>query len=114
MDTGRIRSDIAFRTGEWLFSLPPGSLVKNFSMAKFTERYRKSGTPLTDRGHRPGDIAGPDFTDWQLKLHVRCMQLLTESNSSTKRISFKDLEHFSRTTLLCCPEDHKCENGCKS
>ena len=30
VDTGRIRSDIAFRTGEWLFSLPPGSLVKNF------------------------------------------------------------------------------------
>ena len=27
VDTGRIRSDIAFRTGEWLFSLPPGSLV---------------------------------------------------------------------------------------
>ena len=113
VDTGRIRSAIAFRTGKWLFSLPPGSLVKNFSMAEFTRRYRKSGTPLADPGSRTGDVVGPDFTDWQLKLHVQYMQLLTKSMDHTKEISWKDLQQLSHTSLLCCPEDHICENGCK-
>ena len=106
VSTGRIRSAIAFRTGKWLFSLPPGSLTKNFSMAEFTRRYRKSGTPLAECGCRPGDVIGPDFTDWQLKLHVQYMQLLTKSVDHTKNISWKDLQNLSHTTLLCCPEDH--------
>ena len=114
VDTGRVRSDIRFRIGEWLFSLPPGSSVKNFSMAEFTRRYRKSGSPLADRGSGHGDVANPDFSDWQVKLHVRYMQLLTGSYGSTKLISFTDLEQLSHTTLLCCPEDHMCENDCKS
>ena len=113
VDTGRIRSAIAFRTGKWLFSLPPGSLVKNFSMAEFTRRYRKSEAPLADPGSRTGDVVGPDFTDWQLKLHVQYMQLLTKSMDHTKEISWKDLQQLSHTSLLCCPEDHICENGCK-
>ena len=71
VDTGRIRSAISFRTGKWLFSLPPGSLVKNFSMAEFAQRYRKSGTPLAERGFRSSNSGSPDFSDWELKLHVQ-------------------------------------------
>ena len=32
VDTGRIRSAIEFVSGRWLFSLPRGSLTKNFSL----------------------------------------------------------------------------------
>ena len=42
VDTGRTNSAIGYRTGRWLFSLPSGSLLKNFSMVEFTQRYREA------------------------------------------------------------------------
>ena len=82
-------------------------------MAEFAQRYRKSGTPLAERGFRSSNSDSPDFSDWELKLHVQYLQLLEESSDDCKGIAFKDLERLSRTALLCCPEDLMCENGCK-
>ena len=89
VDTGRIRSEIKFMSGKWLFSLPPGSLVKNFSMAEFSRRYCKSGTPLAEKRSRPGSYDGPDFSDWKLNLHAQYWQLL-QDNVDCKEITFED------------------------
>ena len=90
VDTGGIRSEIKFITGKWLFSLPPGSLVKNFSMAEFKQRYCKSGTPLAEKGSRPGSHDGPDFSDWKLNLHAQYLQLLQDQDKRCKDINFED------------------------
>ena len=90
VDTGGLRSEIEFITGKWLFSLPPGSLVKNFSMAEFKQRYCKSGTPLAERGSRPGSPDGPDFSDWKLNLHAQYLQLLQDQDKRCKDINFED------------------------
>ena len=105
--TGRLGSDILVKSGEWLFSLPPGSLQKNFSMTEYTQRYRQPGTPLAFRPH------GPDFSDWELQLHPSVSGESLQKNKLRKTTAAKDLERLSKTTLLCCPEDHVCENGCK-
>ena len=69
LDTGRIRSDITFMSARWLFSLPVGSLVKNFSMQKFTAKYRRPGSPLAYRGP---DFS-PDFSHNTLHLHPQVL-----------------------------------------
>ena len=58
VDTGRARSEIDFKSGAWLFRLPPGNLRKNFSKAEFERRYQQVGSPLTASGSRV-----PDFSD---------------------------------------------------
>ena len=60
VDTGGPRSDIEFKRGGWLLSLPKGSLNKNFSMAEFEKKYRQAGTPLADRGKGERN---PDFSE---------------------------------------------------
>ena len=65
MDTGDIRSDISFQNARWLFSLPVGSLVKNFSMNRFNAKYRKPGSPLVFRG----SDHSVDFSHNTLRLH---------------------------------------------
>ena len=65
LDTGRLRSDIEFRNARCLFSLPVGSLIKNFSMHKFNAKYRQPGSPLAYRG--PDYSA--DFTHDNVHLH---------------------------------------------
>jgi len=65
LDTGWIRSDITFRNGRWLFSLPRGSFVKNFSMHKFNAKHRQPGSPLAYRG--PDYSA--DFSYNHVRLH---------------------------------------------
>ena len=113
VDTGRMNSAIRFITGKWLFSLPPGSLVKNFSMAEFTRRYRTPGSPLAERSCGGGDVVSADFTDWQLSLHEKYIQLLNKTIGHAEEISWQDLRELAQTKLLCCPEDHICENDCK-
>ena len=46
LDTGRMRSEIGFMTGRWLFSRPVGVFANKFSMQRFSAKYRKPGTPL--------------------------------------------------------------------
>ena len=64
VDTGRLRSDISFVHGGWLFKLPPKTLLNNFSKAEFERRYQKEETPLSPSQHRV-----PDFSDWLLDVH---------------------------------------------
>ena len=71
LDTGRIRSEIEFRSARWLFSLPAGSLIKNFSMHKFNAKYRQPGSPLACRG--PDHSA--DFSHDNLYLHPEVLPL---------------------------------------
>ena len=113
VDTGRIRSKIKFCSGRWLFSLPSGSLTKNFSMREFSRRYRRSGTPLADRGQGAADLVGPDFTDWERKMHGEYLRLLMTSPERLQGICLKDLENLATTSLLCCPENHICADGCQ-
>ncbi len=112
VDTGRIRSAIEFRSGRWLFSLPRGSLVKNFAMGEFTRRYRQDGSPLAPRGGGPGDVCGPDFSDWELRIHPRYLELLSLSPEQLRGICLEDLAGISHGTLLCCPEDPWCPGDC--
>ena len=112
VDTGHLRSEIGFRSGRWLFSLPPGSLVKNFSMEQFTQRYRQSGSPLALRGSGSVDLCSPDFSDWQLQLHPQYMDLLAASPKQFRGIALGDLEQLSRSMFLCCPEDQYCDGDC--
>ena len=77
LDTGRIRSDIEFRSGAWLFNLPKESLQKCFSMAVFDERYRQSGTALALCGNSTHqDLRSPNFDDWSLWIHGQWQQRL--------------------------------------
>ena len=112
VDTGGIRSDIGFRSGRWLFSLPKGSLQKNFSMAEFTRRYRKPGSPLAPRGSGVADVPTADFSDWTLQLHPDYMTLLRAQPEQLRDISVGDLQALAATELLCCPEDHSCRGDC--
>ena len=87
LDIGRIRSAIEFYSGRYLFSLPPGSLVKNFSMAEFTQRYRSSGSPLAARGDCASDGVCLGFSDWELRLHSECVDLLSNCQEGLDGIS---------------------------
>ena len=143
LDTGGPRSHIRFYHGGWLFNLPKGSLTKNFSKARFEERYQRPGSPLAWRGN--GSRA-PDFTHWQVSLHEDVIskaraQMWSDSrsddmaqgakekapegeNENMRRALPKKREEVFRsaeelvllngTNLLCCPEDHRCRRGCAS
>ena len=113
LDTGRIRSDIAFCSGAWFFALPPGSLKKCFSMQIFDERYRKSGTALAPRGNqKEQDVPSPQFDDWHLSIHPKWLKLMSQSNCASSRAigeaQIVAVEEMTHTSILCCPEDHKC------
>ena len=111
LDTGSIRSEIEFRSGTWLFSLPQGSLTKCFSMSSFSERYAASGSPLAVVGNLSGsDVASPDFSQWQVTLHPNLKQLLLENFSGDVPVRWKEIDALKSTSLLCCPEDQKCCN----
>ena len=104
LDTGGPRSDIEFKKGAWLFSLPEGSLHKNFSMAEFTKRYRQSGTPLANRGD---EGRNPDFSEWRLRIHPEILDGI-----ATKRDPYINAQELAADELLCCPEDHRCHRTC--
>ena len=56
------------------------------------------GSPLSDGAHRV-----PDFSDWLLTLDPSAVANAPEGG---------DLQHLSTTSLLCCPEDHRCKHTC--
>ena len=51
LDTGSVRTQIEYKHGSWLYSLPKRTLEVNFSFARYTRRYRKPGTPLAPSGN---------------------------------------------------------------
>ena len=114
VDTGGKRSDVEFCTGRWLFSLPPGSLVKNFSMAEFTHRYRKGGSPLAHRSaSSQGDVRTADFYDWTLKVHPQYVERLAmHIDGLDNKIRFSEVEMLRSEGFLCCPEDQCCKHSC--
>ena len=103
VDTGRLRSAIDFRSGIWLFTLPPGSLTKNFSMAEFSRRYRRPGTPLAASGRSPSDAGAPDFTDWEIRLRPNTLELLSRREDGLSGVPVKEIAALASDTLLCCP-----------
>ena len=119
LKTGGPRSDIKFVKGSWLLSRPVGSLSKNLSMATFTERYRQPETPLSANFMDEGgahDIPRPNFEDWQLRLHHSVMDAAEIAqkfdNTSANRKRYEELAHLAESSLLCCPEDLRCQHGC--
>ena len=121
LDTGRIRSEIEFRSGSWFFSLPIGSLKKCHSMFVFGERYRQPGTALAMIGNMSDhDVSSPDFEDWQLRIHPQWFARLqaSELQSPLSPEAIEAILELSQTALLCCPEDHQyihadcLDNGC--
>ena len=115
VDTGRLRSKIQFLSVIWLLNLGPETIVKNCSMARYTERFRKSGTPLAQRESATNSlgVAGPDYSDWQVRFAPEAidefLKLQGDNITSVDATSYKALEH---EVLLCNPEDHYCEHGC--
>ena len=112
VDTGRMRSDIEFCNALWLFGLPKGSLIKNFSMEEFTRRYREAGSPLAAAGGARALAKCPDFSDWQLCLHPQWMDLVRAAHQRPEHVTVAYLENLAPNTFLCCPEDLCCEHGC--
>ena len=114
VDTGSIRSDIEFRNGRWLFSLPKGSFKKNFSSTVFADRYRQSGTPLAPAGQGRANAASPDFTDWELLVHPDLRGRLEQQQDGLAGVQLNELEEFCITPILCCPEDQRCCFDCRA
>ena len=111
MDTGGVRSRIKHCLGAWLLNLPRGSLKINFSMAVFTERYRQVGTPLAFTGN---DRRQADFDDWQLWLHPEVRVEAESALLHDNHVYSEDVLDLVNTSLICCPEDHVCENSCQA
>ena len=108
LDTGGPRSHIEYKRGGWLLALPTGSLKKNFSKAEFEKRYQQLGSPLASRGR---EQRNPDFTHWHLSWHP---DVLREAGKQldAKAVLNPDVVEMGSTSLLCCPEDHRCLLGC--
>ena len=85
LDTGGVRSQIEYKLGGWVFSIPGSSLLNKFSFAEYTRRYRKPGTPLAPAGSGArNDIRQPDFNDWQLRLDADNVESYVKSKGSHK------------------------------
>ena len=108
LDTGGPRSDIEFKKGACLLSLPRCSLHKNFSMAEFTKIYRQSGTPLANRGN---EERNPDFSEWRLRIHPEILNALA-TNIHPDSKQYQNAKELAADELLCCPEDHHCHRTC--
>ena len=83
-DTGGCRSEIEFKSGRWLLSMPGKALWNNFAKAEFDARYCQSGTALAPRqtARDTSDIAGPDFSAWQVRLDAAVVEeVLQESEA---------------------------------
>jgi hypothetical protein len=110
LDTGHVHSDIQFVTGAWLQTLEvkhPGIVKKVCSQERFDQLYRQSGMPLAPSGNQgAGDVVTPDFTDWQLWIHAELFQKRSDIVKGLRYL------HDGNIPLLCCPEDHECEDGC--
>ena len=115
VDTGRIRSKIEFCSVAWFLSAGADAIMKNCSMARYSARFRMSGTPLAQRESdtNPLGVVGPDFSDWQLRFAPdtieEYLKLQGEAITSVDAVKYRDLV---REILLCNPEDHFCEHGC--
>ena len=103
VDTGRLRSRIKFLSLRWFLGLPLKSISKNFSMSKFNDRYRKSGTPLAFRG----PDASPDFSDWSLMLTKSLVDAYLRE-CPEREDDAEALRALTSDALLCCPEDLRC------
>ena len=115
VDTGRCRSKIQFVSVGWLLKAGPDALVKNFSMARYTARFRRSGTPLAHResSTNPIGVEGPDFSDWQLRFTPEAIEEFLKF--SANKMTPSDMEKYRNLleeTLLCNPEDHYCKISC--
>ena len=77
-------------------------------MIEFTQRYRRSGSPLGARGDCDSDAVGLDFSDWEVRLHSEHIDLLSSNQEGLGRISLEGLQPVAQDTLLCCAEDHHC------
>ena len=70
------------------------SAKKNFSLDEFEKGYAQHGSPLAYRGE---DQRRPDYSDWRMTWHPNVSQ---------------DSLDMAETALICCPEDHQCDQGC--
>ena len=116
VDTGRFRSPIQFCSGRWLFSLPAGSLHLNFRFSAFAKRYVESKNPGTRQGAPFHGIGADDFADWTLSIHPEWERILVVDGVALGEDSLQVLRAMSASgdSLMCCPEDHHCVNGCQS
>jgi len=112
VDTGGLRSKIKFMSGSYLFSLPKGSLKKNFCLETFTERYCNSASPLARKATRDDDQGNPDFSNWYVSLHPKYLQMLSQQPEKLEALSLQELQELRSSGFLCCPEDHYCTMGC--
>ena len=80
-------------------------------MAVFTERYRQVGTPLAFTGN---DRRQADFDDWQLWLHPEVRVEAESALLHDNHVYSEDVLDLVNTSLICCPEDHVCENSCQA
>ena len=86
-----------------------GELLEEFPMNIFAQRYRQPGSPLAFVGtsHR-----NPNFEDWQLCLHPEVCNISCATARSAGKAYSDDVQELQGQTLLCCPEDHECQNNC--
>ena len=110
VDTGHVHSDIEHVTGGWLQDLEAkheGIVEKVCSQQRFDRYYRQPGMPLAPSGNQSGsDVISPDFTDWQLWLRP---DIFRRRSDVLGRLRYLQ---ENRVPLLCCPEDHECDDGC--
>ena len=115
VDTGRCRSHIKFYSVGWLLQAGPDAIIKNLSMARYSSRFRKSGTPLAHResATNPMGIEGPDFSDWQLRFAPEAIEeFLQRREDDITKVDVVKYKNLVQEILFCNPEDHYCENSC--
>ena len=101
------RSQIHYYTFEELLQMPKGSVLRTFSTANYNTQYRKDG-PFICLWRRRGAST---------RLHRLDITHTSRSPSRARgwprsRTSEYDALELCASTLLCCPEDHRCNQGC--
>ena len=98
LDTGATRCEIEYCRGEWLATLPAGSLVKNWSEKVFCERYP---SPITD------------LEEWRVTWHEDVVAR-ERARLEAGEIQRSGVLDIGGSYLLCCPEDQISERTCKA
>ena len=63
-----------------------------------------------------GDIVGPDFADWLVRLSGDAVEQYIAERCQESHVSAEQEEQLRRLAdlaLLCCPEDQECDKGCE-